>query len=239
MKACIAIALMGLTLAHAVKLALPTTCPPRGFDSVTNFDLLKYTSKPWFVQAQEPLTYQPESSLFCVRALYQKRGTPDGAYYVQNYSNKEKVNGEVMSSQTMPGQKNANGIIAFPADKGPAATRASKLLVGPSFLEPVFKSGIKNVFGDYWVVAVDPAYEWAIVSGGAPTRNTGKGCSGGLPVLYQYQTNGVGLWFFSRKQVDPAGAAKMAQVAKSLGYDIGRVKPVAQAGCKYEGAIAA
>ena len=27
-------------------------CPPRGFDSVPNFDIARYISAPWFVQQQ-------------------------------------------------------------------------------------------------------------------------------------------------------------------------------------------
>lgn len=238
-KAYLAIALLGLALAQAapVRQMPAPVCPPKGFDSVPNLDVNRYISAPWYVQAQEPNVYQPESTLFCVRALYQRRGTSDGAFLVQNYSNKEKVNGEVMSSQTMPGTKNMRGILAFPVKTGNAATRASKLKVGPTFLEPFYKAGLESIFGDYWVVAIDPAYQWAVVAGGAPTRSTPNGCSGGLPILYQVQTNGVGLWFFSRKMVDPEGAAKMAEVAKGLGFDVSRVKPVTQAGCKYEGAI--
>lgn len=97
--------------------------------------------------------------------------------------------------------------------------------------------------GDYWVVATGGAapgaYDWAIISGGAPSAE-GKGgkCQTGrqTPLLRRFQTNGIGLWLFSRTPVDPAGTAAMLEAAQALGFDTSVLVPVVQAGCRYDGA---
>ena len=40
-------------------------CPPTGFDSLANFDVLDYISQPWYVQWQQPISYQSKDSLYC------------------------------------------------------------------------------------------------------------------------------------------------------------------------------
>lgn len=42
-------------------------CPPTGFDSLQGFDVLDYISAPWYVQWQQPISYQPKDSLYCGR----------------------------------------------------------------------------------------------------------------------------------------------------------------------------
>ena len=48
--------------------------------------------------------------------------------------------------------------------------------------------------------------DWAIVTGGRPTRRSGDACATGsrFGLVRRYQTNNVGLWLFTRKPVDPA-----------------------------------
>lgn len=54
---------------------------------------------------------------------------------------------------TLVGSTGANGILAFPTKSSSAsATRASKLDVGPAFLEGVY-SLVPSTYGPYWVVA--------------------------------------------------------------------------------------
>jgi hypothetical protein len=60
----------GLCLLIAGAAAGQTTCPPPGFDAVQNFDVERWIAAPWYVQAQEPLIYQPADELYCVRARY-------------------------------------------------------------------------------------------------------------------------------------------------------------------------
>ena len=84
-----------LLLVHASDIITRTsTCPPIGFDSVADFDILAYASAPWYVQkqvrgkgaflptladtfsprtttlAKVPVGYQPKEDLYCVRAIY-------------------------------------------------------------------------------------------------------------------------------------------------------------------------
>jgi lipocalin len=46
----------------------------------------------------------------------------------------------------------------------------------------------------------------------------------------------TGLWFFSRKPVDPESTAEMQAVAEDLGLDTSKMQIVQQQGCRYEGA---
>lgn len=75
------------------------------------------------------------------------------------------------------------------------------------------------------------------MSGGPPRRETENGCQTGWNFLSDYQTNGIGLWLFSRTPVDPASTAIMRTKAQDLGFDITVLKPVEQEGCLYEGAV--
>lgn len=79
-------------------------------------------------------------------------------------------------------------------------------------------------------------YDWAIVSGGPPKVETDGGCRTGSEFLQRFRVNGVGLWLFSRKPVDPANTQIMRAKAESLGFDLSVLLPVAQEGCEYNGA---
>jgi lipocalin len=89
--------------------------------------------------------------------------------------------------------------------------------------------------GPYWVVAIDPNYQWAIVTGGAPKVPSAGGCMTGSPGGGMMQVNNVGFWLFSRLPVDPTGTAAMRAEAIRLGLDLAPLVPVAQAGCTYTG----
>lgn len=41
-----------LLLWSAIALASSAACPPKGFDSVKDFDIKKYISAPWYIQEQ-------------------------------------------------------------------------------------------------------------------------------------------------------------------------------------------
>eukprot|EP00210_Caulerpa_lentillifera_P006188 g5912.t1 len=123
----------------------------------------------------------------------------------------------------------------------PDLTDPSKLRVGPAFLQTRFGDRAISFYGDYWVVAVGPnepdkEYEWAIVSPGPPKVETEDGCRTGKEVLDPTQTNGVGLWLFSRTRVDPKGTAMMREIAQDLGFDLSVLRKVQQKGCSYNGA---
>lgn len=81
----------------------------------------------------------------------------------------------------------------------------------------------------------DLGYDWAIVSGGPPEFDGDDGCKTGSDLLRDFQVNGVGLWLFSRKPVDPTNTEIMRNKAKELGFDLSVLVPVVQEGCEYEG----
>jgi len=216
------------------------TCPPEGFDTVKDLDINKYISAPWYVQEQMPVSYQPVEDLFCVRAHYEfvNDTDPTQGLIVYNYANQGEVNGPPMgTSGSGSGGFQLKAVIPDPNE-------ASKLLVGPGFLEQLFGRRIAELFyGDYWVVAVGPSedpelgYDWAIISGGAPKTRGAEGCVTGNKLLDRFQVNGAGFWLFARKPVDPESTEKMREVAKDIGFDLSVLEKVEQEGCKYEGAL--
>jgi len=200
-----------------------TQCPPAGFDSVKDFDLARYISEPWFVQKQIPVQFQPEDTLFCVRAEYipiDPENPLDGVL-VRNYANRGEVNGPPT------GTSGAGGPSAFPGRfiaSVPDPEDPSKLNVGFALSEtattPLFG-------GPYWVVAIDEDdYQWAIVTSGPPTEASGEGKC----------ITEDGFWLFSRMPVDPDSTAVMMEVADGLGLDTEKLLDVPQEGCEYEGA---
>lgn len=107
------------------------------------------------------------------------------------------------------------------------ADMPAKLKVGPCFLPSLF-------YGPYWVVAAGPEpdnYEWAIVSGGQPTHDTGKGCTTGSGV------NNSGFWYFTRSPVVNSTLISMLErIAVGKGFDTSVLNDVEQKGCKYQDA---
>lgn len=80
-----------------------------------------------------PVFYQPESSLYCVRAVYKPVDAANLAagLNVFNTANRNGVNGPAMGSAA--GGGGFNSLLALPAG-GAGPTAASKLKVGPAFL---------------------------------------------------------------------------------------------------------
>ncbi|KAJ3118438.1 hypothetical protein HDU96_001605 [Phlyctochytrium bullatum] len=197
----------------------PKKCPPAGFDAVTEFSLDAYLGQ-WYIQSQAPTQYLPVEQNYCVSALYTKSG--DNTISIYNFSKASvgSINGRVQA--TVP---NLKGTIRD-------ASRPSKLSVGPSFLPA-------SIAGPYWVVAtgpiIDGQYQWALVSGGAPSKESnGKCLANENSVLSFLNGNGQGLWIFTRAQVaDAALVTELKGLADSLGLDSTAMNDVAQAGCVY------
>jgi lipocalin len=140
------------------------------------------------------------------------------AINVRNYSNRDKVNGPAVGTSGAGGSFPGRFIANIPNAEDP-----SKLNVGFALGE----SNTSLVGAPYWVVAIDEEnYEWAIITGGAPTQESGDG---------KCITDG-GFWFFTRKPVDPESTAKTLEVAEGLGLDSAKLVTVPQEGCLYEGA---
>ena len=99
--------------------------------------------------------------------------------------------------------------------------------------------------GAYWIVAAGQsgdatqrsgnAYDWAIISGGAPRTPRNGRCATGsrYPNVRRVQTDNVGLWLVSRLPVDPINTQVMLAKLEELGLDASRLLPVTQAGCQY------
>jgi len=189
-------------------------------ETVPDLDLSAYTLHPWYVQQQQVVRYQPLDAFYCVRAEYTLNDAGDEVE-VFNTARNGGVDGDPTNAQGMKRR-------ALVEDKD---VSNSKLLVGPTFL-PRF------TYGPYWIVAVSPdtpdpelGYDWAIVSGGAPTRLTDQEnglCSTGSGM------NDSGLWLFTREPIASAEVVElMRTTARELGFDTSVLKPVTQEGCEY------
>lgn len=212
-------------------------CPPQGFDALKTFDLESYISASWFIPKQNPLSFQPVESLFCVRAEYIV-----DTYFclfcnrkprirVSNSSKRGGVNGE---DQTLF-NRFFRGIIRNPQNE------PAKASVG--FVPDLV------VFGsNYWVVAagtyadilkgdanIGTVYEWAIVTAGSPTVEGANGKCKPDPGL----TNVGGMWMFVRDPIPPEGVVDAIETYASvkLGLDTSIWVDVPQEGCVYSSSI--
>jgi len=193
-------------------------CPPEGYNSVSPFSIDAYIGAdrtPWYIQQQQAISYQPEESLFCVRARYER--LDNGRIGVDNSARIGSIDGP----QQNAGGFQLNAVVVDEADP-------SKLAVGPPFLPPA-------LYGPYWVVATGPIdpdtneYEWAIVTGGPPNRETESGACIGSGAFQN-----EGFWLFTREQVASQELIdEMRGVAEDLGLDTSLLIPVAQEGCDY------
>ncbi|KAK9834886.1 hypothetical protein WJX81_006502 [Elliptochloris bilobata] len=251
--------------AAPTKPAWNTTCPPTGFDSLRPFDLAAFVGRPWYAQLMMPVSWQPISSLYCVRTYYEPTDYRDltKPLLVHDYSNYGMVNGEPLGSGGVA--KVTYKIAARVYD--PAVP--SKMLVGPYFphaglnltgrvrfdvpeplpLDPAADLP-PQLLGSAWVVAAGPGragqpdfqgYDWVVLSGGPPTTPSSGACRTGsaVPAVEALQTTNVGLWLYARVPFDAHSAAVMMREVQRLGYDAGVLYAVTQSGCVYAGADAA
>ena len=167
--------------------------------------------------------YQSESDLYCVVATYNTRD--DGFLQVLNTANTGGVDGEPQNPET---NSFFGRLCAEQVDGG-------SLRVAPCFLQ----YGFPLMAGPYWVLALGDDSSWAIVSGGPPNqvRETINGrtfCTTkeGSSFL---DTNGSGLWLFTRQRVASAKKISMMEAKLTeMGIYTGDLKPVVQGeGCTY------
>lgn len=245
---CLVILLASASTILGRELLAQPTCPPPGFSSAKSFDLMSYISAPWYVQKQVTTTYTPENFLYCVRANYIQIAGPGDlskGVYVNNYSNKDRVNG--LAATTSKAQGGFQLYATVPDDAVPSQLQVGPYL-GDNGVTTAVSSASAKMSGEaanYWVVATDSSsadpkfegYEWAIITTGPPTIPSGNGCrtgsaDGGIADVAQR-----GFWWFTRKQVATAETLEALR-AKSLelGLDLGVLQDVQQAGCDYSGA---
>jgi apolipoprotein D and lipocalin family protein len=164
--------------------ALPSSAAPAPLRVVPALDLARYAGT-WYEVARLPNRFQKQCTGDVV-AVYQPR--PDGRVTVTN------------RCRTTAGTDAATGV-ARRVDGQP-----------PSILQvrfaPAFLSFLSAVWGDYQVIALGDAYDYAVV--GTPDR--------------QY------LWVLSRTpKMDPDRYRRLLDDAKGQGFDVGKVVETPQA----------
>ncbi|KAJ1629254.1 hypothetical protein T492DRAFT_1118418 [Pavlovales sp. CCMP2436] len=113
---------------------MPSVCPPLGFDSVVNFELLRYVAAPC---CRCPYClHQPPASLFCVRATYYPENQNDFAQGMSVF-NEARWGSSTGSPIGVPPSRDGTSseLIAYPDDlllpeNQNTSTAASKLRVG-------------------------------------------------------------------------------------------------------------
>jgi len=185
-------------------------CPP--VPTVSDVSIEAYASKPWYVQAQLPNSYQPVDELFCVRAVYTV--TSPTTLDVFNFARKGSVEGEPSNEDMV-----LNAFI-------PDVDVKSKLKVGPKFVP-------RALYGDYWIVAYEEGESgWVIISGGQPTIFVSDGLC--TTESANNVRNQGGLWLFTReKEVSEELVETMKKKANGLGIDTSMLVTVQQTGCEY------
>jgi len=193
--------------------AASATCPPDGFSSIQNFDIDKYIANRWYIQQQMETSYLPKAHNWCVYAEYSRLAKKSfWGYDVQVHNHAEEKDGTVHDSDK---DVKGGGINAQIID-----AKTGKLKVAPWFL-PTFLAG------PYWVIDYDEEEGYAIISGGAPTKdgNDGK-CRTGTG------TNNAGFWIFTRaQQRNQQLVTKARGIAESKGFDLSVLNDVDHSNC--------
>lgn len=158
--------------------------PPKTVPSV---DLQRYAGR-WFEIARFPNRFQRDCRGDVV-VFYTVR--PDGRLDVDNRCHKRDGSTD-----------RASGVARLATDDG----SNSKLEVR---FAPAWLSLLPAVWGDYWIVALDPGYQLAVV--GSPDRDY--------------------LWVLSRDPAPPeADVTRMIEIARGQGFDVTRLERTTQSG---------
>ena len=178
-------------------------------NAVTNFNLDKYVSKPWYIHQQAEIEFQPIEQNYCTRALYNirdSRSIPWGyTVDVNNYS--QDIDGNAFGGPLCAYQK-----------KDDVEGNVGKLNVAPCFLP-------RRSAGPYWIVdyVEDEIDGYALISGGQPTIPTDKvnPTTGETLCTTGDGINNSGLWLLFRSPIrNDALIEKVRQIAIDNGFDI-------------------
>jgi apolipoprotein D and lipocalin family protein len=178
--------LRAATLVAALSLAAcasapPTPAPPA---TVAHVDLARYEGR-WFEIARYPNRFQSQCASD-VTATYARR--PDGTIGVVNAC--RRSDGSIDS---------ADGVARV---TDPSSNAKLEVRFAPAAL-----AWLPAVWGDYWILHLDPGYRFALV--GAPSR--------------EY------LWVLSRTpSLSDADFARLAEAARRAGYDPARLERTRQ-----------
>ena len=143
--------------------------------TVQNVDLQRYSGR-WYEISRLPMWFE-RKCLDNITATYTLRG--DNRIDVVN------------SCRTEDGQINARGIAEIPDSQHPGRLRVR--------FAPDWMAWLPVVWGDYWIIDLDPEYRWVMV--GTPSRGY--------------------LWILSRSPaLDQATVARLKNKARELGFDV-------------------
>jgi len=213
---------------------LSNDCPPEGFQSRPTLNLETYISALWYPQKAAPVIYAMDKS-YCSVVEY----TADDTCTFFCGDNIPRINvrnrgldGSITGSLN---DARLNAMVPDP-DKHPAQIRVG---FPQRFITPanywVVDAGLYRdiIAGNHSSTATaddDSVYEWAIISGGAPTRSSNGKCIAGT--FGRFDTRG--LWIFARDSQPPEGAVQaIDDYAASLGLDTSVMIPVEHEGCDY------
>jgi lipocalin len=171
-------------------------------ETVQDFDLTKYVSKPWYVQQQAENTYSTKEYSRCVTAQYVEKGYNTlWKYNIGVYNYAEDINGSSIGGDLCA---------------SPVKGKSGKLQVAPCFLP-------KSFAGPYWVVAYNEKEGYALISGGRPkyeVEDSGCGDDGTSSCCKTGDgINNSGLWIFTRNQnPDKSLIKKVRAIATKKGF---------------------
>jgi lipocalin len=213
-----------IILLSLLQLAYSQKCPNIKLQINPPVNLTEYMRKSWYVQQQQINGYQSKDNLYCVTATYN----------IDNYSHVPFFDGKVLSVYNYANLKKINGISTNNSTvlcaRQPNNSAPEKLLVSPCFLPNIFS-------GNYWIIAAGPKsynYEWAIVSGGQPTKRI----SNTTCTTKEIGINGSGLWLFSRKPVlENSTLNYLHNLLIANNISTSKLINVPQSGCNYSNAF--
>lgn len=210
-----------LSLPLALNGIFHSRCPR--VQTAQDLDLDEFTRASWYVQEQQVNSYQSEDQLNCVVATYD-------VGFSSFWEEPVFHQGAVLSVYNFYEDGRPTLESGSPANRLCASVtkQVGKLKVAPCFLPSWFG-------GKYWVIGFnttsDGQYEWAVISGGSPTREYSDGCTTGTGYFNS------GLWIFSRKPtLSPEKLAEAKNLLVQEGYTLQLLKKVRHTHCTYEGA---
>lgn len=167
---------VSMLLMACTALCLPAPAPAAPVSSVPDLDLSRYAGH-WYEIAHLPVSFQRRCS-GDITAAYTLRA--DGTIGVRN------------ACRTGDGTQLVTDGVARTVEGHPGRLQVR--------FAPDWLSWLPPVWADYWVVALDPDYQWAVV--GDPER--------------EY------LWILSREpSMDAALFARLKTAAAAMGYELG------------------
>jgi lipocalin len=229
-----------VTVAISTLCTVQAACPPGGFASKQNgFNPTKFFDGRWFSLKQLPNSFQPENQLYCVSINYDIEktkicklfGCDKTVIRISTAAKLGSINGQVKS-------KRLNGITQI-------STLPTQVSIGGRFMP-------SSSYIRYWVVEAGSysdllygnsttfegeQYEWAIISSGAPTKQTNSGC---LPAMIYFSLlplqrwNPCGVWIYSRQPiVSEEIISRLVALTAAKGFDVSALRTVVQEGCTY------